>query len=273
MKAFDAVGAKAFELVRYAWFLLAFLYLSAKMLWIGRGLGQRDFVRQVMLQVYFTAVQAIGPVVALALVVGLFAIVEGITGVGALSGAESLGRMVTVVLLREVAPLLTGIIVIVRSVTAVAADIGLMRVHREVEALEVMGIPPIRQLVTPRLVGGLLSLFGLSVVFAATALFGGFAVAQFLVSLPADVFFGAVFSATKPVDLLAFLAKILFGGTGIFLIACFHGMDVTSAPTEIPVAVSKAALNALIFLVGVHGAVSLAVFALNGAGSLLAGVL
>ena len=269
----DGIGERALRLIRYVWILLAFLYLSLKMLWVGRHLGQRDFLRQVLMQVYFTAVQAIGPVVTLALAVGVFAIVEGVTGIGALSGAESLGRMVTVVVLREVAPLLTGIVVIVRSVTAIAAELGVMRVQREIEALEVMGIPPIRQLVTPRVFGGLLSLFGLSVVFSAVALLGGFVIAQLLVSLPADVFFGSVLSATSPADVWAFLAKIVLGGLGLFLIACYHGMDVGTSPTEVPIAVSRAALNALILLVAVHGAVSLTVFFVVDAASILGGIL
>ena len=267
----DSIGGKAVGLIRYVWILLAFLYLSLKMLWLGRHLGRRDFASQVLQQVYFTAVQAIGPVVGLALLVGAFAIVEGVGGLGSLSGADNLGRMVTVVVLREVAPLLTGVVVIVRSVTAIAAEIGQMRVSREIEALEQMGIPPIRQLVTPRLVGGLLSLFGLTVLFAAVALLGGFALAQWLVTLPADVFFGAALSAATPHDLAAFLVKVMVGGVGIVLIGCYHGMDVGDAPTEVPVAVSRAALNALIFLVSLHGAVSMASLAASGAGSFMLG--
>lgn len=271
LKAIDAIGSKALGLVRYTWFLLAFLYLSLKMLWVGRNLGQRDFLRQVLLQVYFTAVQAMGPVTLLALAVGAFAIVEGVGGFGALSGADNLGRMITVVVLREVAPLLTGVVVIVRSVTAIAAELGTMRVHREVEALEVMGIPPIRQLVTPRLVGGLLSLFGLTVIFAAVALFGGFFIAQLLVPLPTELFFGAVLTAVAPVDLLAFLVKVIVGGVGLVLIACYHGLDVVDSPTEVPVAVSRAALNALIFLVILHGTVSTATLLSGAGGALLLG--
>ncbi len=256
----DGVGARALGLGRYLWFLLAFFYLSLKMLWVARDLGHRDFLRQVLQQVYFTAVQAIGPIFALSLGVGVVAIVEGVHGVGSLSGAAELGRMVTVVVMREVAPLLTGIVVIVRSVTAIAAELGVMRVQREIEALEVMGIPPIRQLVTPRLFGGLLSIFGLSVLFAAVALLGGFLVAQLMISLPASVFFGSVLTATSPGDLLAFSVKIFVGGTGVFLIACYHGMDVSGSPSEVPIAVSRAALNALIFLVTLHGGVSVAMF-------------
>lgn len=273
MNWIDGIGAKLLGFFRYLWFLLAFLYLSFKMLWIGRRFGQRDFARQVLMQVYFTAWQALGPIAVLALAVGVFAIVEGVTGIGALSGAENLGRMVTVVVLREVAPLLTGVVVIVRSVTAIAAELGLMRVQREIEALEVMGIPPIRQLVAPRVVGGLISLFGLSVIFSAIALLGGFAIAQLLVSLPAKVFFGSVLSATRPADVLAFLVKTVFGGLGVFATACYHGLDVGSAPSEVPVAVSKASLNALILLVGVHGVVTIAVVIWVDAASMLGGIL
>jgi len=273
VRAVDEVGARVLGLFRYGWILLAFFYLSVKMLWVGRNLGHRDFLRQVLLQVYFTAVQAIGPVVVLALGVGVLAIVQGVHGVGSLSGAEELGRTVTVVVMRELAPFLTGIVVISRSVTAISVELGIMRVQREVEALEVMGIPPIRHLVTPRVFGGLLAVFGLSVLFAAVALLGGFVMAQILVNLPASVFFGSVLTATAPVDLLAFSAKILVGGTGIFLIACYHGMDVGGSPTEVPVAVSRAALNALFFLVAVHAVVSVATFLHLAPAGVLGGML
>jgi ABC-type transporter Mla maintaining outer membrane lipid asymmetry permease subunit MlaE len=45
------------------------------------------------------------------------------------------------------------------------------------------------------------------------------------------------------------------GGLGMFLIACFHGMDVERSPTQVPVAISKAALHSLVFLLVLHGAV------------------
>jgi phospholipid/cholesterol/gamma-HCH transport system permease protein len=246
--------------------------LSLKILWVGRHLGQRDFVRQVLLQVYFTAVQAMGPVIVLALCVGVVAIAQGVGGIGALSGVDHLGRMITVVVLREIAPLLTGVVVIVRSVTAISAELGVMRVQREIEALEVMGIPPLRHLIAPRLLGGVISLFGLNVLFSACALAGGYVIAQFFISLPAGVFFRAVLAATSPIDLLALLLKTCLGGLGLFLIACFHGMDVERSSTEVPVAVSRAALNALVFLVVLHGAVTCAEL-LNSEASHLPGVL
>jgi phospholipid/cholesterol/gamma-HCH transport system permease protein len=269
----DRAGAAIIGWLRYQFYLIALLYLSIKVVWTNRHLGQRDFLKQVFSQVYFTGVQAAGPVVTLALGVGAFVIVAGIGGIGALSGAEDLGRMVTVVVLREVAPLLTGGIVIVRSVTAIAAELGVMRVQREIEAIEVMGLSPIRQLITPRIFGGLLSLFALNILFDTAALAGGFVISKFLVSLPADVFFRAVFSAVRPIDIIGLSIKTVAGGLGLFLIGCYHGMAVGRSPTEVPIAVSRASLNALVFLVVLDGGVSAAMILYSDASSIFGGVL
>lgn len=272
MRLLDMMGSRVIGLFRYVFYLLALLYLSIKVVWTNRDLGQRDFLRQVFLQIYYTGVQAAGPVVTLALGVGAFSIAAGVGGIGALSGAESLGKIITVVVLGEIAPLLTGGVVIVRSVTAIASELGIMRVQREIEAIEAMGLSPVRQLITPRIFGGLLSLFGLNMLFNAVALAGGFLIAQFLVNIPASLFFQAVFSAVQPIDILGLTLKIGVGGIGVFLIACYHGMSVSRSSTEVPVAVSRASLNALVFLVVLHGAVSFGVLMYAGAGRLSGGM-
>ncbi|MCP4606819.1 MAG: ABC transporter permease [Proteobacteria bacterium] len=273
MRWVDRIGMTIVGLFRYFFLLLGLFYISIKVVWTERDLGQRDFLRQVMLQIYFTGVQAAGPVIVLGLAVGVFAIVEGVGGIGSLSGAESLGRMVTVVVLREIGPLLTGGVIIVRSVTAIAAELGVMRVQREIEALEVMGISPVRHLITPRLFGGLFSLLALNVLFGAVSLIGGFLIARLLVSIPAALFFSGVVSAVEPADLVAFTLKIVVGGLGVFLIACYQGMSVGRSPTEVPIAVSRASLNALVFLVVLYGGISLSVILHSGAGRLLGEVL
>lgn len=260
----DRLGASVLAAGRYPLYLVGFLYLAAKMVWVGRHQGRRQVVREVLLQVYFTGVQGILPVTTLALVVGALAIAEGVGALGALAGPEELGRLVTVVVLRELAPLLTGVIVIVRSVTAIAAELGTMRVQREWEALEAMGVSPILHLVAPRLFGGLLALVGLNIVFDVTALFGGAVVASVLTTVAAGPFLNAVVTAVAPADLLALAAKVALGALGVFVIACYHGMDVGDSPTEVPVAVSRAALRAVVFLVTLNALVSALLLASPG---------
>jgi phospholipid/cholesterol/gamma-HCH transport system permease protein len=265
----DRLGSVLVGFFQYILLLVGLLYLSIKVVWTERDLGQRDFWRQVLLQVYFSGVQASGYVAVLGLCVGAFVIVEGVGGIGSLSGADSLGRWVTVVVLRELAPLITGGLVIARSVTAITAELGVMRVQREIEALEVMGISPIRHLVTPRIFGGLVSMITLNVVFSAVALFGGFLISRLLISIPAGLFIKAVFSAVSPLDILAFSLKIGVGGLGLFLIACYHGMSVGNAPTDVPVAVSRASLSAFVFLLVFHGLISLFLIMGRGTGGML----
>jgi phospholipid/cholesterol/gamma-HCH transport system permease protein len=209
----------------------------------------------------------------LGLAVGVFSIVEGVRGIGSLSGAEGLGKMLTVLVLREIGPLLTGGVIIARTVTAISSELGVMRVQREIEALEVMGISPIRQLITPRIFGGVLSLAALNVVFNVVSLLGGILIANLLVSIPANLFINAVFSAIKPIDIVAFSLKTIIGGLGIFLIACYHGLSVGRSATEVPLQVSRASLNAFVFLVIFHAIVSLVVIFYSDAGNLLRGVI
>jgi phospholipid/cholesterol/gamma-HCH transport system permease protein len=269
----EKAGASLMGIGRYFFSLMELLYLSLTVLWTQRDLGQRNFVRQMLFQVYFAGVQAIGPVIILGLAVGIFAIVEGVGGIGSLSGAESLGRMVTVIVLREIGPMLIGGVVIVRSVTAIASELGVMRVQREIQALEVMGISPVLHLIAPRIFGGLLALLALNVLFNIASLFGGFLIANLLAAIPASLFFSAVVSAVEPIDLVAFSLKTLVGGIGVFLIACHHGMAVGRSATQVPVQVSRASLNAFVFLVVFHALISLTVIFYSDSGNILGEVL
>jgi phospholipid/cholesterol/gamma-HCH transport system permease protein len=254
----DRTGRGVVNLVRYGAQLGLFLYLALKAVWQGRGLNHRDFAREVANQIYYTGVQAVPAALVIALAVGVLAIAQGVSGVGALSSMDDLGRLATVLVVRELSPLITGIVVIARSVTAVSAELGLMSVNREIEALEAMGIPPMRNLIAPRLIGGVTALTGLSIIFAAAALVGGFWISRVLFAyLPASLFFGAVLSATSLPDLATFLVKSVFGGLGLFVVACYHGMNVSRSPTRVPVSVSRASRHGLIFLLALHGVIDL----------------
>jgi phospholipid/cholesterol/gamma-HCH transport system permease protein len=246
------------NLARYGAQLAMLLYLTGKSVWHGRGLGHRDFVREIANQIYYTGVQAVPAALVIALGVGVLVIAQGVSGVGALSSTDDLGRLATVLVIRELAPLITGIVVIARSVTAVSTELGLMSINREVEALEAMGIPPLRNLIAPRLIGGVTAITSLSIIFAATALVGGFWITRVAFAyLPISLFFSAVFSATSLTDISTFLAKCTLGGLGLFLVACYHGLNVARSPSRVPVSVSRAARHGLIYLLALHGMLDL----------------
>lgn len=261
LTAIDRLGARLLAAGRYVGFLVGFLYLAVKMVWVGRRQGPREVVRQTLLQVYFSGVQGVVPVSGLAVVAGVVAVAYGLGVVRPLAVGEEMGRLLVLLVLCEVGPLLTAGVVIVRSVTAIAAELGLMRVQREIEALEVMGISPILHLVTPRLVGGLAALVALNVVFAVVAVAVGVATASFVGPVAPEAVWLAVLSALSPQEFGLLGAKIVVGGLAVFVMACFHGMEVEASPTEVPVAVSRAALRSLVVLVIWHASVSLGALA------------
>ncbi len=266
VRAVDRLGAWVLGGARTAYLLVGFLYLSAKMLWVGRYQGPGEVLRQVLLQVYFTGVQGVAPVAGLAVMIGFLVMAHAFAAVGRLAGGEELGQLIAWVVLGEVGPLLTAGVVIVRSVTAIAAELGLMRVQREIEALEVMGISPMLHLVTPRLAGGLAALLALNVVFTGVAVVTGLTVAAWLPEGAPAAMLSAVLGALTPERFVALAGKVVIGGLGVLVIACYHGMEVTGSPTEVPVAVSRAALRALVFLVVWHAVVSLGGLGASGGG-------
>jgi phospholipid/cholesterol/gamma-HCH transport system permease protein len=83
-------------------------------------------------------------------------------------------------IVREAGPLLVALVVIARSGTAVASEIGNMRANREIEALESMGINPLSFIVFPRVLGGVISVLCLAFYFNVLALVGGFLLTRFI---------------------------------------------------------------------------------------------
>ena len=160
-----------------------------------------------------------------------------------------LGNLLVVIIVREVGPLVTALIVIARSGTAVASELGNMRVNREIEALEVMGINPLSYIVFPRLVGGVISVVCLAFYFNAVALFGGFIVARTVNEMSFSFFAESLANAVTIEDVGLFLLKNGFSGVIIFVVSCYQGMLVKQSSHEVPQVTTKAVLNSVIYVV------------------------
>jgi phospholipid/cholesterol/gamma-HCH transport system permease protein len=156
-----------------------------------------------------------------------------------------IGKVLVAVVLRELAPLLTAIVVAGRSGTAIATELGNMQVNREIHALSSLGIDPARFIVLPRLVSAAVSVVVLMVYFTAVALVvtAGFGLA--LSSAGSEALLGGVRAALTPYDLGLFLAKGLGLGTLVGWLSCHYGLGVKSSPTEVPQMASRAVVMSL----------------------------
>jgi len=239
-----AVGHSAIQ-----WFLdadeLIHTLSDAVLSYWAPGVAARRTVQRVIIaQIMYTGVQALSLVSAIAFLLGASIIIQ--TNLMAPADGELIGKILVAVVLRELAPLLTAIVVAGRSGTAMATELGNMKVNSEVLALSSLGIDPPRYIVLPRLVASIVSVLVLMIYFSVVAIFGAFVVAQ----LTANATWGSLYSGVSrgvlPFDLGLFLVKGIGLGAIVGWLCCHYGLQVKSSPTEVPQKASRAVVMSLL---------------------------
>ncbi|HUZ18223.1 MAG TPA: ABC transporter permease [Spirochaetia bacterium] len=196
--------------------------------------------RVLTLQVLFTGVEAVGVVSVLALALGAVIIIQGLS----LLPQFGQGRLVYIILItvitRELGPILTAFIIIARSGTAIATELGNMVISHEIEAYLSIGVDPISYLVVPRFLGVTLSLLILNIYFNLFGLAGSFFVSALIRPVQFVDYFRELLVNLQPADILSSLIKSLAFGVIISTVATYNGFRVSQSSTEIPQMVIKA---------------------------------
>ena len=148
----------------------------------------------------------------------------------------------------ELSPLLTAIIIICRSGSAVAVDLGNMSIHKEIKGLELLGVDVMVYLVFPRLLGIAISQLSLAIYFSFLSLILGIFFSVFLESASNFKYFFIVIDSLLPLELIYFLCKNLLFGLIIGANACFHGLRVEKSVTEVPQETQQAIVHSLIMI-------------------------
>lgn len=231
-----------------------FLFLVGNLTWLlGRSLRalfELDARRlsvvleQTLQQVRFTGVHAWPLVLAAGFGLGAITIIQAYTQLSSMA-ERYLGSLLVVIVIRELGPLAAAVLVIGRSGTAIAADLGAMRVNQEVAALEAFGVDPFQYLLLPRLLGVTFSLFALLVMFDAAALLGGYAVAGQRFGMPVSTFLHAITDSLQNMDLALALTKGVLFGLSVGLVSCYSGLAIQRSQTEIPQAVTRSVVLSL----------------------------
>lgn len=230
----------------------------------GPGTAAAAAVRNLTLvQILFTGVDAVSLVSIVGLLMGTTIIIQtSLLAPGA--GGELLGRILVAIVIRELAPLLTAFIVAGRSGTAIATELGNMKVNSEIDALASLGIDVPRYVVWPRIIGTVVSVLVLTVYFAAIAVGGGYIV-SLLVASPTFGSLRAGFTAALvPLDLALFFAKGAGLGLLVGWLSCHFGLEVGSSPTEVPLQASRAVVMTLVVCVAYSTLVTVLFYGLVG---------
>ena len=207
--------------------------------------GRWVMLRVLINQIRFTALQAIGLVTFLAAILAFLVISQSIRQLGRFGAVDNLGTIMVVAVIRELGPLLTALIVVSRSGTAIAAEMATNRVMGEVTALEAMGIDPYIYLVLPRMLGAIVSVATLMVLFDAVALLSGY-VAATTNGMALSRYTAIVLKTLSAKDVWLTLAKGVFFGAAVALFCSYHGLAVKAGPTEIPQAVTRGVVATIV---------------------------
>ena len=228
--------------------LSTLLYLAFKELIAEREKGFSLVFEITLRQLYFTGVEALKVVVLISLALGTVVIVQIGTQLAFLGGGiEFIAPILVLVMFRELGPLLTAIIVIGRSGTAIATELGNMVIAQEMDAIQVMGINPIYFIVTPRIIGVTIAVICLTTVFIAVGLLGGFWVSKLILPITFPAFLQALQNSLKANDLLFGFLKSLIFGLLIALTCTYHGLTVRYSSIEVPQAATRGVVSAMLF--------------------------
>jgi phospholipid/cholesterol/gamma-HCH transport system permease protein len=257
----DHIGKKFCDSFRDLKEIFVFIYLAFRLTLPLKWNSFKTILFNVVSQIYFTGFLALPLMTFIALAVGSITVLQTSAQLSVFGSPEMMGNILVVAIVRELGPLLTSLIVIARSGTAVASELGNMQVNKELDSLRVMSIEPISYVVFPRILGGIISLLCLAFYFNTIALLGGFFVASFVSDLTFVFYVDVISQAIGPYDFSFNILKNVISGFIIFTIACDQGFKVKNGPHEVPVATTNSVVYSIMTVVAFNLGLTVFIFA------------
>ena len=160
-----------------------------------------------------------------ALALGFLVVGQTVSALARVGARDYLGSTMVIVIVRELGPLLTAVLVLARVGTANVIELGTARALGEVEALEALGIDPVHYLIVPRVIGMALGIFSLTIYLIIGALVSGylFAFLQDVPLTPGD-YFKQLVESLGWLDFALLALKTIAFGFFIAIVTCYHGL-------------------------------------------------
>jgi len=215
-----------------------------------RNMGEvqfRSLYTTIVNQVLFTGVHAFSLVLVVALLLGGTVIIQATKNFPKFGIEEFVGNLLVIIIARELGPLVTAMIVVSRSGSAIAAEIATQTQNKEIRSLELMGIDTKLYIIIPRIIASIIAIFSLIVIFDIVAFTGGYVIALTSVFIPPGQFAEGLLFAFSVNDLVLTALKSTIYGLLIPMICCYYGLKPTSS-FQIPIFVSKAVVRSILIV-------------------------
>ena len=210
-------------------------------------------------QVYFTGVTAATGVVLRASALGVLIIAITMDVLDA--DATLAVKILLLVVFREIGPLAAAVVVILRTGSAIAAEMAVMRVSGQTRALNYLSIDLYDYLVVPRVAGVMVATMALTFYIQALAVFGGLALSPFIIHVSFQELSGRLFELFTPVDFLYSTVKSLLFGFSIAACCCYHGLNPPEfTQNAVPKVVTRAVTQSAMLVLTINAVFAYIVF-------------
>jgi phospholipid/cholesterol/gamma-HCH transport system permease protein len=163
-----------------------------------------------------------------------------------------IGQLVSLSMVRELGPVLTGILVAGRNSSGMASELGSMVVTEQIDAMRALGTDPMKKLVTPRVTASVFMLFFLTILSDLLGLTGGLFVSKLLLNLDARQYWNNAWQSLVFADVFMGLVKPILFGFIIATVGCFYGMTARGGTQGVGRATTQAVVAASVLIVVVN---------------------
>jgi len=201
------------------------------------------------------------PVIGLtAVFTGMVLALQSYTGFARFNAEGAVATVVVLSITRELAPVLTGLMVAGRIGAAMAAEIGTMRVTEQIDALSTLATNPYKYLIAPRLLAGLIMLPFCVLIADIIGVYGGYLVAVHKLDFNPAVYLKNSWQFLELIDVISGLVKAGVFGFLIALMGCYHGFYSKGGAQGVGSATTNAVVSASIFILGCNYLITEAFF-------------
>ena len=235
---------------------------------ISSGIASTVFDRRMMrwpevLRVFESAgVNALPIVSLISLLVGLIIAFESSQPLEQFGAQIFIANMIGLVMIRELGPMMTAIILAGRSGSAFAAELGTMKVNEELNALQTMGLDPVRFLVVQRVVAGVLLTPVLTLFSMIMGVLGG-VIVMLSLGFPIVAIYNQIVSSVVLGDVLVGLAKGAVFGVIVSFVGCLRGLQTKKGPSAVGEAATRAVVSGILLIIVADATFSIFLFLLK----------
>lgn len=196
------------------------LFLFTTLFWI---FAKPVKVRRVIKQIHFIGSKSLSIIVLTGAFTGMVLALESFYALNKFGAEALLGPAVALSMLRELGPVISALMVVARAGSAITAEIGIMKITEQIDALEVMALNPFRYIMVPNFIASVISFPLLGAVFNVVGIFGGYLVGVHLLGLSPGTYWGDIPHFIKMEDInMSFIKSIAFGVI-MFWVCCYFG--------------------------------------------------